>query len=350
MQDMAEIRLNGMPVEACLLDYVEGRLSAEEMRTVEAFLSEHADWAAQVALLREPMPVSADAASAVADGLAADGLATGFAAGLACPPELKARLWRPAEACGRSGGGVRFGHFARSVRSAWDVFPYVRAVRRRVYYAAAAVAVLLVASGIVWRTAGDRSEAGPVLSASVDVAPAAATVEAGAVLSAEAGLTGTVLPAEPSLETATEPAVAAARQVTAPVKSATVAAVEGAVPAASTVASATVAVEETADKPSRVFFDIQPLRAAHLPADRFETGGQVQTLLARESVGTAAGSSGEVEARRFRFEPDALIAQAYVALARRIERQRIRKEIQRAVTASLQADAETRPAFWNIYN
>lgn len=349
MQDMAEIRLNGMPVEACLLDYVEGRLSAEETRTVEAFLSEHADWVAQVALLREPMPVSADAASAVAAGLAADGLATGFAAGLACPPELKARLWRPAEACGRSGGGVRFGHFACSVRSAWDVLS-VRAVRRRVYYVAAAVAVLLVASGIVWRTAGDRSEAGPVLSASVDVAPAAAKVDAGAVLSAEAGLTGTVLPAEPSLETATEPAVAEARQVTAPVKSVTVAAVEGAVPAASAVASATVAVEETADKPSRVFFDIQPLRAAHLPADRFETGGQVQTLLARESVGTAAGSSGEVEARRFRFEPDALIAQAYVALARRIERQRIRKEIQREVTASLQADAETRPAFWNIYN
>lgn len=349
MQDMAEIRLNGMPVEACLLDYVEGRLSAEETRTVEAFLSEHADWAAQVALLREPMAVSADAASAVADGLAADGLATGFAAGLACPPELKARLWRPARRADGPAGGVRFGHFARSVRSAWDVLS-VRAVRRRVYYAAAAVAVLLVASGIVWRTAGDRPEVGPVLSASVDVAPAAATVEAGAVLSAEAGLTGTVLPAEPSLETATEPAVAEARQVTAPVKSATVAAVEGAVPAASTVASATVAVEETADKPSRVFFDIQPLRAAHLPADRFETGGQVQTLLARESVGTAAGSSGEVEARRFRFEPDALIAQAYVALARRIERQRIRKEIQREVTASLQADAETRPAFWNIYN
>lgn len=338
---MAEIRLNGMPVEACLLDYVEGRLSAEETRTVEAFLSEHADWAAQVVLLREPMAVSVDAASAVADGLAADGLATGFAAGLACPPELKARLWRPAR-CVDGPAGACAGHFARSVRSAWDVLS-VRAVRRRVYYAAAAVAVLLVASGIVWRTAGDRPEAGPVLSASVDVAPAAATVDAGAVLSAEAGLTGTVLPAEPSLETATEPAVAEARQVT-------VAAVEGAAPAASTVASATVAVEETADKPSRVFFDIQPLRAAHLPADRFETGGQVQTLLARESVGTAAGSSGEVEARRFRFEPDALIAQAYVALARRIERQRIRKEIQREVTASLQADAETRPAFWNIYN
>lgn len=332
MQDMAEIRLNGMPVEACLLDYVEGRLSAEETRTVEAFLSEHADWAAQVALLREPMAVSADAASAVADGLAADGLATGFAAGLACPPELKARLLHPVEV-------------ARSVRPAWFM-------RRRVYYAAAAVAVLLVASGIVWRAADERlggqSEAGPVLSASVDVAPAAATVETGAVLSAEAGLTGTVLPAEPSLETATEPAVAEARQVTAPVKSATVAAVEGAVPAASTVASTTVAVEETADKPSRVFFDIQPLRAAHLPADRFETGGEVQTLLAREAVGTAAGASGEVEARRSRFEPDALIAQAYVALARRIERQRIRKEIKREVAASLQADMEMQPAFWNI--
>lgn len=310
-----------MPVEACLLDYVEGRLSAEEARTVEAFLAENVDWEAQVALLREPMPVSDDAASAVADGLAAEDLTAGFAAGLTCPPELKARLLHPVEV-------------ARSVRPAWFM-------RRRVYYAAAAVAVLLVASGIVWRAADERlgrqPEAVVVLSASVDMEAAAAMADA-----------GTVLSAKPSLETATEPAVAEVRRATAPVKSVTVAAVEGAVPAASTVASTTVAVEETADKPSRVFFDIQPLRAAHLPADRFETGGQVQTLLAREAVGTAAGFSEEAEARRSRFEPDALIAQAYVALARRIERQRIRKEIKREVAASLQADMEMQPAFWDI--
>lgn len=302
MQDMAEIRLNGMPVEACLLDYVEGRLSAEETRTVEAFLSEHADWAAQVALLREPMAVSADAASAVADGLAADGLATGFAAGLACPPELKARLLHPVEV-------------ARSVRPAWFM-------RRRVYYAAAAVAVLLVAYGIVWRTAGDRSEAGPVLSASVDVAPAAAM--------ADAGLAGAVLSAEPKVEpkvkSIVEPIVAQAVSEAGKAEE----------PAAAAVA------------PPRAIGEVPPLQGGRLSADRFETGGEVQTLLAREAVGTAAGASGEVEARRSRFEPDALIAQAYVALARRIERQRIRKEIKREVAASLQADMEMQPAFWNI--
>lgn len=332
MQDMAEIKLNGMPVEACLLDYVEGRLSAEEARTVEAFLAEHAAWAAQVALLREPMPVSDDAASAVTDGWAAEDLAAGFAAGLTCPPELKARLLRPAEARERLSGRVRSEH---SVRPAWAVRS-AGAVRRRVYYAAAAVAVLLVASGIVWRAADERlgrqPEAGAVFSASVDVEAAAAMADAGTVLSADAGLAGAVLSAEPKVE----PKV---KSIVEPIVAQAVAeAGKAEEPAAAAVAL------------PRAICEVPPLQGGRLLAERFEIGGSEPALLARVSTEAAAGFSEEAEARRSRFEPDALIAQAYVALARRIERQRIRREIKREVTASLQADAEMQPAFWNIYN
>ncbi|MDE7149554.1 MAG: hypothetical protein K2O01_03990 [Bacteroidales bacterium] len=311
---MEEIRLNGMPVEACLLDYVEGRLPAEAARAVEAFLAENADWAAQVALLREPVPVSADAVSEA----------------LACPPELKARLLRPMDARGRSGGGVRFGRPARSVRP-------VGVVRRGVYYAAAAVAVLLVASGIVWRTAGDRSDGRrAVLSAMADMDDAVAA------LSVEPDWGQAAVPERPS---------DAAPEVT----DAGNAALETA-QAVEVVSDKLLAMEAPApvapvgvEKSSHSFFEIQPLRGVHRSADWLETRGQVQTLLARDPVEvTAADFSGRAGARRPRFEPDALIAQAYAALARRIERQRIRKEIQREVTASLQADAETQPVFWDI--
>ncbi len=116
---MEERILNGEPIEACLLDYVEGRLSAEAAREVEAFLAEHADWAAQVALLREPTAVVSD--------------------DWGCPPALKARLLRP------QAGRVRM----------------ARPARRRIYYAAAAVVSLLLVSGIVWHTVELQAEEGP---------------------------------------------------------------------------------------------------------------------------------------------------------------------------------------------
>ncbi|MDE5606422.1 MAG: hypothetical protein K2I68_03875, partial [Bacteroidales bacterium] len=94
---------------ACLLDYVEGRLSAEAVQAVEVFLAENADWAAQVALLREPTAVVPDDCT--------------------CPPALKARLLRP-----KAG---------------------------RVRYAAAAVVSLLLVAGIVRHMVARQAEASP---------------------------------------------------------------------------------------------------------------------------------------------------------------------------------------------
>ncbi|MDE5606695.1 MAG: hypothetical protein K2I68_05300, partial [Bacteroidales bacterium] len=103
---MEERLLNGEPIEACLLDYVEGRLPAEAVQAVETFLAGNADWAAQVALLRESTAVVSDDCT--------------------CPPALKARLLRP------KAGRVR--------------------KSRRTYYAAAAVVSLLLVAGIVRHT------------------------------------------------------------------------------------------------------------------------------------------------------------------------------------------------------
>ncbi len=323
MQDERKIRLNGMPLEACLLAYGEGVLPVEEARAVEAFLAENADWAAQVALLRDPTGMTA---------LVTGGSAPDVEDGT-CPSELKARLLRPVE--GRVSP-------ARSVRPAW----FARHVRRRTYQAAAAVAGLLLVAGLVLRTVERPSEIPSATNtvrqpaffgdnpASEPLVEPVAGVEAGSAgefwaLSAAVAVHETVKRLETEAETTSgAPSVGAMSMGRAGL--------------------------------SRERLAVPPLSAGNLPAEWLEAR-KPSDLLARAEVGGVASASVALApevtgrpashaARGLLREPSEILARAYVTLACRMERQRIRRQIKREVTASLQAAAETSADVWNIYN